>query len=86
VFGAADLTVKLSNADVATVVLGNDATLDALVTQLQAAGMDHLQIDSSQALSLAVGADPNLSHRADRILSQGWKPTSRGSAVDKCRC
>jgi len=23
---------------------------------------------------LAVGADPNLSHRADRILSQGWKP------------
>ncbi len=31
-----------------------------------------------------VGADPNLSHRADRILSQGWKPTLRGSAVDKC--
>jgi hypothetical protein len=30
-----------------------------------------------------VGADPNLSHRADRILSQGWKPTLRGSAVDK---
>jgi hypothetical protein len=22
----------------------------------------------------SVGADPNLSHRADRILSQGWKP------------
>ena len=33
----------------------------------------------------AVGAEPNLSHRADRILSQGWKPTLRGSAVDKCR-
>jgi len=32
-----------------------------------------------------VGADPNLSHRADQILSQGWKPTLRGSAVDKCR-
>jgi putative addiction module CopG family antidote len=31
----------------------------------------------------AVGADPNLSHRADRILSQGWKPTLRWSAVDK---
>jgi len=31
-----------------------------------------------------VGADPNLSHRADRILSQGWKPTLRRSAVDKC--
>jgi hypothetical protein len=26
---------------------------------------------------LNVGADPNLSHRADRILSQGWKPTLR---------
>jgi thiosulfate reductase cytochrome b subunit len=34
---------------------------------------------------LAVGADPNLSHRADRILSQGWKPTLIGSAVDKFR-
>jgi hypothetical protein len=32
---------------------------------------------------LAVGADPNLSHRADRILSQGWKPTLGVSAVDK---
>ena len=32
-----------------------------------------------------VGADPNLSHRADRILSQGWKPTLSWSAVDKCR-
>ena len=31
----------------------------------------------------AVGADPNLSHRADRILSQGWKPTLSWSAVDK---
>ena len=31
----------------------------------------------------AVGADSNLSHRADRILSQGWKPTLRWSAVDK---
>ena len=27
-----------------------------------------------------VGADSNLSHRADRILSQGWKPTLRWSA------
>jgi len=34
-------------------------------------------------LGAHVGADPNLSHRADRILSQGWKPTLRGSAVDK---
>ncbi len=32
-----------------------------------------------------VGADPILSHRADPILSQGWKPTLIGSAVDKCR-
>ncbi|MBN8508858.1 MAG: hypothetical protein J0L57_09635, partial [Burkholderiales bacterium] len=35
--------------------------------------------------TLAVGADSILSHRADSILSQGWKPTSRSSAVDKCR-
>lgn len=27
-----------------------------------------------QAEGFDVGADPNLSHRADRILSQGWKP------------
>jgi hypothetical protein len=27
----------------------------------------------------------NLSHRADRILSQGWGPAFRGPAVDKCR-
>ncbi|CAD5374418.1 hypothetical protein RA210_U580006 [Rubrivivax sp. A210] len=33
-----------------------------------------------------VGADPNLSHRADRILSQGWEPTLRVSAVDKFSC
>jgi hypothetical protein len=26
------------------------------------------------AVPSSVGADPNLSHRADRILSQGWKP------------
>jgi hypothetical protein len=32
-----------------------------------------------------VRADSNLSHRADSILSQGWKPTLRPSAVDKCR-
>jgi len=38
---------------------------------------------SGLAPALRVGADPNLSHRADRILSQGWKPTFRGSAVDK---
>ena len=37
------------------------------------------------ALTSPVGADANLSHRADPILSQGWKPTLRGSAVDKFR-
>ena len=40
--------------------------------------------DDSDGGIRAVGADPNLSHRADRILSQGWKPTLRWSAVDKC--
>ena len=33
-----------------------------------------------------VGADAQVSHRADRILSQVWKPTLRWSAVDKCSC
>jgi hypothetical protein len=28
---------------------------------------------------------PILSHRADRILSQGWKLTLRWSVVDECR-
>ena len=37
------------------------------------------------AADYTVGADPNLSHRADRILSQGWGPAFRGPAVDKCR-
>ena len=32
-----------------------------------------------------VGADPNLSHRADRIVSQGWEPTLKGAGVDKSR-
>lgn len=31
---------------------------------------------SARMPDLVVGADPNLSHRADRILSQGWKPVS----------
>jgi hypothetical protein len=33
----------------------------------------------------SVRADSNVSHRADRNLSQGWEPTLRSSAVDKCR-
>jgi hypothetical protein len=55
-FGAADLTVKLSNQDVAAVVGGSDSALQDLVDQLQGAGMDHLQIDAGQVLELA-GAD-----------------------------
>jgi transposase InsO family protein len=39
----------------------------------------------AETLNQYVGADPNLSHRADRILSQGWGPAFRGPAVDKCR-
>ena len=33
---------------------------------------------------VGVGADSNLSQRADRILSQGRKPTLTSSAVDEC--
>ena len=32
-----------------------------------------------------VGAELKLSHCADSIMSQGWKPNLLGSAVDKCR-
>jgi hypothetical protein len=32
-----------------------------------------------------VGADLNLTHRADPILTRGWMPTRCWSAVDKCR-
>ena len=35
---------------------------------------------------LDVRVESSLSHRAGRILSQGWKPTLRVSAVDQCRC
>lgn len=34
-----------------------------------------LCVRPSALTALAVRADPNLSHRADPILSQGWKPT-----------
>jgi len=44
-----------------------------------------IPVHSSPPVTAAVGADSNLSHRAGRILSQGWKPTLRWSAVDKCR-
>lgn len=48
------------------------------------AGSNWLKGEShSMRRTNAVGADPILSHRADRILSQGWKPTLRLSAVDK---
>ena len=47
-------------------------------------GGDYFRVFRLQGLAF-VGADPNLSHRADRILSQGWGPAFRGPAVDKCR-
>jgi hypothetical protein len=48
-------------------------------------GRDELCAHLLTALYPTVDADSNLSHRADSILSQGWKPTLRSSAVDKCR-
>ena len=44
-----------------------------------------IQLAHGLGMDVVVGADPNLSHRADRILSQGWGPAFRGPAVDKCR-
>jgi transposase-like protein len=54
--------------------------------KLTGAGSKVVSAEQMEISRLRVGADPNLSHRADRILSQGWKPTLRGSAMDKCRC
>jgi hypothetical protein len=45
----------------------------------------HRRTRGRRPLNAGVGADSKLSHRADPILSQGWKPTLRSSAVDKCR-
>lgn len=44
--------------------------------------LEHCENDHA---ALDVGADSILSHRADSILSQGWKPALRSPAVDKCR-
>jgi hypothetical protein len=35
---------------------------------------DTLRRLGAGVLFTGVGADPSLSHRADRVLSQGWKP------------
>jgi hypothetical protein len=49
-------------------------SLRAQATASWAAGYaDNRRVGELKALHL-VGADPNLSHRADRILSQGWRP------------
>jgi len=43
------------------------------------------QISRKRRDVLRVRADPNLSHCADRILSQGRLPVFEALAVDKCR-
>ena len=53
----ADVTVKLDDTDVARLVAGSDAELDALVEQLTSAGMDRLELGAGQALALAGNAD-----------------------------
>lgn len=37
----------------------------------------------ARRLCATVGADLKLSHGADSKMSQGWKPTLKGMAVDK---
>ena len=64
--------------------LANETLIARLLMELgQLVASKYLDFHSWEALP--VGADPNLSHRADRILSQGWGPAFRGPAVDKCR-
>jgi len=60
--------------------------LEQLIDEIGALNSKLVLLIGPSNAGKTVGADPNLSHRADRILSQGWKPTLRGSAVDKCRC
>ena len=53
------------------------------------AGSGELPPDIEAAIwrgsQLGVGADLNLTHPADSILTRGWTPTARRLAVDKCR-
>lgn len=45
--------------------------------QFAASGLPTTFVPGRNLLFFTVGADPNLSHRADRILSQGWRPVLR---------
>jgi len=49
----ADVTVRLTDQDLGHLLQGGDAMLDAMVMQLQAGGMDHLELSAGQAATLA---------------------------------
>jgi hypothetical protein len=51
--GAADTTVRLTEQDLGHVLHSGDASMDSLIHQLHAVGMDHLELDAGQVLQLA---------------------------------
>ena len=62
-------------------LVGNAQQLREVRAQL----LRHLMRAELSQVATDVGAELKLSQRADSIMSQGWKPNLRGSAVDKCR-
>jgi hypothetical protein len=72
----ADLAVELGRDDGAPLRLSNRQITDKFIDLYwqQAVPYSSDGRGRSHAVLVHVGADPNLSHRADRILSQGWKP------------
>ena len=86
----ADVAVRRMSHDqrvsLADEIYAQQPNMLASILVLPQMGVDMAQLEVVlHVLFVTVGADPNLSHRADPILSQGRKPTLRGSAVDKCR-
>lgn len=51
---------------------------------LRDVGAEPEEWNALQRSECVVRAEVKLSHPADRELSRGWKPTDRGTAVDKC--
>ena len=65
--------------------LAHDKILHHMLARHDASGKLIAAVCHGPAALVHVGADPNLSHRADPILSQGRKPAIESLAVDKCR-
>ena len=62
-FGDADVTVSLTQGDVASLVSGTDGDFDNVITALESAGVDTISIDAGQAIQLAGAALTSMSAR-----------------------